>query len=121
MKFWLGGLSNSLEKRQLDKTKKHPGIDPVHTIAKSFASEKMALSCQEMLLLFNREWKIGLPVSPVPEKNIEELFACFAISFHEKIIIAQTITAPKESPLFVRIYYNQYVLDKFLELLKDDA
>ena len=73
--------------------------------------------------IFNSDWGIGITgyASPVPEKNIEELFACFAICFQNKITTSQTIKAEKDTPLAVRLFYNKHILQELLIQLKSQS
>ena len=66
------------------------------------------------------DWGIAITgyASPVPEKNIHELFACYAFYFRGIKIAVQTITVEKNTPIMVRWIYTHRVLDHFLNLLK---
>ena len=75
---------------------------------------------KNVAIAFNSDWGIGITgyASPVPEKNIEELFACFAITRHQQIVISETINAIKQSALNVRLFYSKVVLEKLLTALR---
>ena len=77
----------------------------------------------EVSLLFNCNWGIGITgyASTVPEKNIEELFACFAISRDREVLECKTISAEIKEPLVVRQYYTSYVLGRLLQLLEKNV
>ena len=99
----------------------HLGIDPIHAIANNCVSEKIAIGmAKKVALLFNSDWGMGITgyASPVPEKNIEELFSCFAICFRNNIVTSREIKARKDSPLVVRLYYSKQVLQELLKQLK---
>ncbi|MGZ8511641.1 MAG: hypothetical protein ACXWWD_02585 [Chitinophagaceae bacterium] len=66
------------------------------------------------------DWGIAIMgyASPVPEKNIDQLFACYASYFRGAKIAVQTKNVEKDTPVKVREAYTQKVLDHFLNLLK---
>ena len=99
---------------------KRLGIDPNLALATNCVSEKIAgTMAKNVALSFNSDWGIGITgyASPVPEKNIEELFACFAISLGQQLILVNTIHAKKQTPLEVRLFYTKHVLQQFFELI----
>lgn len=115
MEFFQGGITAY----NLGQKAKHLCVEPIHAIANNCVSEKIATEmAQHVTTVFNSDWGIGITgyASPVPEQNIEELFSCFAICFHNKVITSQTIKAEKGTPLAVRLFYNKQVL---LELLRE--
>ncbi len=117
MEFFQGGITVY----NIGQKTKHLAIEPIHAIAHNCVSEKIASEmAKSVTMLFNSDWGIGITgyASPVPEKNIEELFACFAICFRDKVTTFQTIKAKKDTPLAVRFFYNQYVLQDLLRQLK---
>ena len=116
--FFQGGITAY----NIGQKSKHLGIDPIEGVATDCVSEKIAIAmAKNITSVFNCDWGIGITgyASPVPEKNIEELFACFAICFHDEIICSQTITSQTVDPLLVRQYYCRHVLNKLLQLLKN--
>ena len=120
MDFFQGGITVY----NLGQKTKQLNVEPIHAIANNCVSEKIAIEmAQNVTTLFNSDWGIGITgyASPVPEKNIEELFACFAICFHTKMVMSKTITATKESPLAVRLFYNQHILQQLLMQLETIA
>lgn len=115
--FFQGGITAY----NIGQKTRHLGIDPIHAIANNCVSEKVAITmAQNVTSYFNSDWGIGITgyASPVPEKNIEELFSCFAICFRNNIITSRTIKAMQDSPLAVRLYYNKQVMQELLEQLK---
>lgn len=117
MEFFQGGITVY----NLGQKTKHLGIEPIHAIANNCVSERIANKMAgNVTTVFNSDWGIGITgyASPVPEKNIEELFACFAICFQNKITTSQTIKAEKGTPLAVRLFYNQHILHELLIQLK---
>jgi PncC family amidohydrolase len=115
--FFQGGITAY----NIGQKTRHLGIDPIHAVANNCVSEKIAIAmAQNVTSYFSSDWGIGITgyASPVPEKNIEELFSCFAICFRNNIITSRTITAKKDSPLAVRLYYNKQVLQELLKQLE---
>lgn len=115
--FFQGGITAY----NIGQKTRHLGIDPIHAIANNCVSEKVAITmAKNVTSYFSSDWGIGITgyASPVPEKNIEELFSCFAICFRNNIITSRTITATKDSPLAVRLYYNKQVLQELLKQLE---
>jgi nicotinamide-nucleotide amidase len=117
MEFFQGGITTY----NIGQKTKHLAIEPIHAIAHNCVSEKIAIEmAKNVATLFNSDWGIGITgyASPVPEQNIEELFACFAICFRDNVTTSQTVKAKKDIPLAVRFFYNQYVLQELLKQLK---
>lgn len=113
MEFFQGGITAY----NIGQKTKHLSIEPIHAIAYNCVSEKIAVEmATHAAILFNSDWGIGITgyASPVPEKNIEELFACFAICFRNNVTKVQTVTAKNDTPLAVRFFYNHYVLQEIL-------
>ena len=115
--FFEGGLTAY----NIGQKAKHLEVDPIHAAATNCVSEIIASKmANQVAISFGSNWGIGITgyASPVPEKNIEELFACFAISLGQQIIFAETIRCKKQSPLDVRLFYTKQVLQKFHELIR---
>lgn len=114
--FFQGGITAY----NIGQKTKHLGVNPIHALATNCVSEKIAGDmAKNIALAFNSDWGVGITgyASPVPEKNIEELFACFAITRHHQIILSETVTAIKQPPLNVRLFYSKVVLEKLLTIL----
>ena len=69
--------------------------------------------------LFDCDWGIAATgyASPVPEKNIKELFACYAFYNRRGFTDSGKILAPQVSPLQVTIFYTNEILARFLARL----
>lgn len=117
LEFFQGGITAY----NIGQKTKHLGVNPIHALATNCVSEKIAGEmAKNVAVAFNSDWGIGITgyASPVPEKNIEELFACFAIARHQQIIILETVNAIKQSALNVRLFYSKVVLEKLLAALQ---
>ena len=96
----------------------HLFIEPVHAIECNCVSQKVA---EEMALgvsrSFKSDWGIGITgyASPVPELNVEQLYACIAISFAGKIINRKIIFAEKESAENVQVFFRDALIDLVTE------
>lgn len=120
MDFFQGGITAY----NLGQKSKHLGIDPIHALCTDCVSENIAtVMAIEVSKLFNCQWGIGITgyATPVPEKNIEELFACYAICFKGNAKECATLNASKAEPLQVRQFYTEHVLQRLLTLLKASA
>lgn len=115
--FFQGGITTY----NLGQKSRHLHIDPIHAISCNSVSEKVAeeMACH-VSSLFMSDWGIAITgyASPVPEKNIDQLFACYAFYFRGMKMAVQTVYADKEPPLKVRELYTQKVLAHFFYLLK---
>jgi PncC family amidohydrolase len=116
--FFQGGLTAY----NLEQKVKHLGIDEKHALECNCVSAKVA---SEMAVgvagLFSTEWGIGITgyASPVPEENINELFAWYAFARNGNIITATKIEAEKDTPQRVQSSYVNKILESFLVVLKE--
>jgi nicotinamide-nucleotide amidase len=117
MDFFQGGITAY----NLGQKTKHLDVDPIHALACNCVSERIAASmARNVMLEFNSDWGIGITgyASPVPEKNIEELFSCFAIAGRGESTVSGTIDAKTDTQFAVSRFYTRAVLEKFLEHLR---
>jgi PncC family amidohydrolase len=73
MDFFQGGITAY----NLGQKTKHLNVDPIHAFACNCVSEKIAETmARNVMTQFNSDWGIGITgyASPVPEKNIEDLY-----------------------------------------------
>lgn len=116
MNFFQGGITTY----NLGQKSRHLHVEPVHALSCNCVSEKVAAQmAQQVASLFSSDWGIGITgyASPVPEKNIHKLFACYSIYFRGAEKTTQTISVEKNTPLYVRIEYTNAVLKHFLQVL----
>jgi PncC family amidohydrolase len=115
-KFFQGGITTY----NLGQKSRHLKVEPIHAEACNCVSEKVAT---EMALhvtdLFSSDWGIGITgyAAPVPECNIDELFAYYAISNHGKLVDQNLVYAEKAEPMKVQIFYVNKILTAFNELI----
>lgn len=78
---------------------------------------EMALNVSK---LFTTDWGIGITgyAAPVPEYTKSDLFACFAISFQDKIILQKTIRHTVKKPLLVQVHYVNAIFETLIGTIK---
>jgi PncC family amidohydrolase len=102
----------------------HLKVDPVHAAACDCVSEKIAgQMADNVAKLFLSDWGIAITgyASPVPEKGIDKLFACYSFYFRGKEMNTQTVFVENNSPDKVRQYYTDLILNDFLKILADSS
>jgi nicotinamide-nucleotide amidase len=117
MEFFQGGLTAY----NVGQKARHLHVDPIHAIACDSVSEKVAAQmAQQVAVLFGADWGIAITgyATPVPEKNIHELFACFAISFQGRCVFNCTVTAGNGKQEHIRYFYTNEVLKHLLNEIK---
>ena len=100
---------------------RHLLIDPIHAGNCNCVSEKVAdQMAAHVVSLFSADWGIAITgyASPVPEQNIHELFAHYAIYYRGKCVKHERITSPGNNVLTVRLHFTNTVLRKFHEACK---
>lgn len=117
MEFFLGGITAY----NLNQKVKHLHVDPAHALACNCVSEKIAAQMADAVSKnFTSDWGIGITgyASSVPEKNIQQLYACYSL-YHRGIeMLTQTIAVENNSPKNVRIQYTNAVMKQLLSLLQ---
>lgn len=115
-KFYQGGITAY----NIGQKYKHLLVEPLHAIDCNCVSEKVA---QEMSAnvcnLFLSDYGIGITgyAAPVPEQNINELFAFYSISLKDEVLKSGKIVADTEEGLPAQIFYVNHVLEIYNELL----
>ncbi len=97
---------------------RHLLIDPIHAGNHNCVSEKVAdQMAAQVVALFSADWGISITgyASPVPEQNIHDLFAHYAIYYRNKCVKHERITSPNNDVLTVRLHFANTVLRKFHE------
>ncbi len=95
-------------------------IHPAHAVSCNCVSEQVA---GEMALAivkaFQSDWGIGVTgyASPLPGHDMK-VFACFAVVLHNKILLSETVTSSKATPLEVQVDYVDQVNRELLALIK---
>jgi PncC family amidohydrolase len=105
--FFQGGLTAYNIKQKY--TQLHVNLQ--HAIACNCVSEQVAA---EMALgvakLFSTDWAIAVTgyASPIPQYDLEDMYACFAVVFKNEVVLKKTITTQKkETEEVQRFYVNE--------------
>lgn len=117
-KFFQGGITayNAGQKT------KHLNIEPIAALEDDCVTEKVAC---EMALQVNKMFisHYGIAITgyatKMPEKNINDLFAFFAIAYNKEIVLTKKITSNKENSVDAQIDYTTQVVKEFQSLLKN--
>ncbi len=99
---------------------RHLLVEPLHAIECDCISEKIAQQLSKNVCsMFNSDYGIGITgyAAKVPEKNINQLFAYYAISCKEKIIKSGRIDTNKEEGTAVQLHYTNTVLVELRQCL----
>lgn len=116
MDFFQGGITAY----NLGQKSRHLQIDPVYALSCDCVSERTAMEmAKNVIPLFAADWGIAITgyATPVPEKNIHELFACYAICFKGDCLMNGLIHAAKEDPEKVRYFFTNQLLSLFKQLV----
>lgn len=116
MDFFQGGITVY----NLGQKARHLDVNPIHALSCNCVAEEVsAQMATEVTRLFLSDWGIAITgyASPVPEQNIYDLFACYAIYSTQTGLVTRTIAVKKDSPAIIRRIYTAHVLDHFAELL----
>jgi nicotinamide-nucleotide amidase len=101
---------------------RHLLVEPLQALESDSVSENVA---QDMSLhvatLFTSDYGIGITgyAAKVPEKNVNALYAFYAISEKNKMVMCGKLETSIEEGLPVRLYYTEEVLKSFRKLLKN--
>ena len=100
---------------------RHLMVEPTHAIECNCVSQKVSEQmAAEICHLFTSDYGIGITgyASPVPEKNIKQLFAWLSIAKGNKILGSKKIIKKKKKPLEVQLEFTQKAIEYFIEILK---
>ena len=114
--FYQGGITVY----NLGQKARHLFVDPILAESCNCVSEEVAAQmAKQVTAMFTADWGIAITgyAAPVPEKNIHELFACYAIYSPNDQVIKETVFTQAGSPRQVQEFYTKHVLDHFLKLL----
>jgi len=114
--FFQGGITAY----NIGQKSRHLLVEPLHAIECNCVSEKIAQQMSKHVCdLFLSDYGIGITgyAARVPEKNIYNLFAYYAISFNKKVLKSGKILTNAEEGLHAQLFYINDVLVKLNELL----
>lgn len=110
--FFQGGITAY----NIGQKSRHLFVEPLHAIECNCVSEKVS---QQMAInvcnLFVSDYGIGITgyAATLPEKNINELFAYYAIAARGKILDSGKIITAEEEGLPAQLFYVNQVLKIF--------
>lgn len=108
--FFQGGITTY----NIGQKCRHLLVEPTHAIETNCVSKKVAIEmAKEVCHLFKSDYGIGITgyATPVPEKNIEKLFAFIAIASGDKVIRAKKVNATKKEPSEVQVFFTEQAID----------
>jgi len=117
LSFFQGGITTY----NLGQKCQHLHVDPIDAVKCDCVSDSVARQMATgAARLFISHYGIGITgyAAKVPEKNINSLFAHFAISHRGQILLSDKINAPYEEALDVQIYYTRQIIMALDGLLK---
>jgi len=100
---------------------RHLLVEPLHALECDSVSEYVARDMSlHVATLFTSDYGIGITgyAAKVPEKNINELYAFYAISEKNKIVTCGKLETNIEEGLPVQLFYTEEVLKIFKGYLK---
>jgi PncC family amidohydrolase len=100
---------------------RHLMVEPTHAIECNCVSQKVSEQmAAEICHLFISDYGIGITgyASPVPEKNIQQLYAWLSIAKGNEIMGSKKIISPHKKPLEVQLEFTQKAIEYFIEILK---
>lgn len=117
IRFFQGGITVY----NLEQKCRHLGVEPTDAIQSNCVSKKVS---DQMALavcgLFCADYGIGITgyASPVPEENIEKLFAYISVAKNEKLLLSKRVPAKIMEAPSVQLFYTQKSLEMLISTLK---
>jgi PncC family amidohydrolase len=99
---------------------RHLLVEPLHAIECNCVSELIAQQMSKNVCnLFLSDYGIGITgyAARLPEKNVNDLFAYYAISFKDKILKSEKMKADTDEGLDTQLFYCNSVFKILNELL----
>lgn len=115
-KFFQGGITVY----NIGQKCRHLNIEPIAALNNNGVTEQIACSMAlEVNNLFISDFGISITGYAVrmPEKNINDLFAFFAIADKKNILLSKKITSDKKEGMEVQIDYANQVIAAFEKIL----
>lgn len=107
--FFQGGITTY----NIGQKCRHLLVEPTHALETNCVSKKVAIQmATEVCNLFKSDYGIGITgyASPVPEKNIEKLFAFIAIASGAKVVLTRKVNAIKKEPSEVQAFFTEQAI-----------
>lgn len=115
--FFQGGITAY----NIGQKSRHLLVEPIHALAVNCVSEKVSIQmAEEVCNLFKSDYGIGITgyASPVPEKNIKQLFAHVAIVKGNTLIRSKKIISSNKKPADVQMDFTQKAVQLLIEALQ---
>ena len=99
---------------------RHLGVDPITAEGCDCVSEEVASTMAlHVNTLFTSQYSIAITgyAAKMPEKELNELFAWYAIVFNNQVLRSERLSTAKER-VEAQVDYTNQVLQKFLEALQ---
>jgi nicotinamide-nucleotide amidase len=103
---------------------RHLLVEPLHALECDSVSENVARDMSlHVATLFTSDFGIGITgyAAKVPEKNVNALYAFYAITEKDKIVQCGKLETDVEEGLPVQLFYTDEVLKTFKKLLKNSS
>ncbi len=116
-KFFQGGITayNAGQKCS------HLNIEPIAALEENCVTEKVACEmATQVNTLFISDYGIAITgyATKMPEKDITNLYAYFAIAYKQKVVVVKKIRSNKEETVDAQIDYTTQVIKEFENHLK---
>jgi nicotinamide-nucleotide amidase len=114
--FYQGGITAY----NIGQKCRHLLIEPLHAMECNCVSQKIAVEMSKNVCqLFLSDYGIGITgyAARMPEQNVHDLFAFYAITLKDKILQQGKVIANVEEGLPAQLYYVNDVLQKLNSLL----
>lgn len=115
--FFQGGITTY----NIGQKCRHLRVEPTHAIEFNCVSKKVSEQmAKEVCHLFTADYGIGITgyASPVPEQNIEQLFAFVSIAKNNKIILSKKINAPRKGAAETQLYFAHHAIELLNSVLQ---
>jgi nicotinamide-nucleotide amidase len=103
---------------------RHLLVEPLHALESDSVSENVARDMSlHVCTMFTSDYGIGITgyAARVPEKNVNHLYAYYAIAEKNKIALCGKLEADVEEGLTAQLYYVNNVLEIFKDYLKRNS
>ncbi len=115
--FFQGGITTY----NIGQKCRHLLVEPTHAIAVNCVSQNVSEEmASEVCNFFKSVFGIGITgyASPVPEKNIKQLFAYVAIAKGKKVIESKKILSSCTKPRNVQLDFTHQAIEVLFEILR---
>jgi nicotinamide-nucleotide amidase len=115
--FFQGGITAY----NLGQKCRHLSVEPIHALDCDCVSEMVSAQlAMGVCRLFTSNYGIGVTgyATPIPEKNVTELYAHFCIAHNGHIVSAKKITPGDKTAFDAQVQFANIVLDELVQVLE---